>query len=143
MKDCIRRDRDEHTYQPRIHSAQINELYALKEETGLPMTYLVSLAIRNLIDEMRDKEWRGKKCKCGGVVVYRAITSQGIEYLCNWHHSILDAGKDIKFSEPSIVEQARQKADWRMENEDDDPDPNKYALENDDWEDISRFYNDI
>jgi len=143
MKDRILRDRDERKYQPRIHSDQIRQLYALKEETGLPMTCLVSLAIRMLIQEMQDKEWAGKKCRCGGAVVYRAITSRGIEYLCNRHYSVLEDSKAVKFSEPSRLEQARLEAEWRMLDEHDDPDPNKYLPGDDDWEDVSRFFDKI
>lgn len=45
----VNRKDDEKLYQPRIHSKRIRELYKLGEETGLPMTVLVDLAVRNLV----------------------------------------------------------------------------------------------
>ena len=51
MHERIDRKTDENLYQPKIHSRRIRELYALKEMTGMPMTVLVDLAIRELIEK--------------------------------------------------------------------------------------------
>ncbi len=42
---------DEKLYQPRIHSERIRELHQIGEETGLPMTVILDLAIRVLTEE--------------------------------------------------------------------------------------------
>ena len=41
----ISRKEDEHCYQPRIRSERIRQLYVIKEETGIPMTVLLDMAI--------------------------------------------------------------------------------------------------
>ena len=46
MAERIYRKDDEGVYQPRIHSRRIRELYDIKAETGLPLTVLLDLAIR-------------------------------------------------------------------------------------------------
>lgn len=51
MKERIDRKTDEDLYQPKIHSRRIRELYALKVITGLPMTVLVDLAIKELVEK--------------------------------------------------------------------------------------------
>jgi len=51
MNERINRKNDENLYQPKIHSRRIRELYTLKEMTGIPMTVLVDLAIRYLIEK--------------------------------------------------------------------------------------------
>jgi hypothetical protein len=51
MNERINRKTDENLYQPKIHSRRIRELYTLKEVTGIPMTVLVDLAIRDLIEK--------------------------------------------------------------------------------------------
>jgi hypothetical protein len=48
MENRISRKDDEFLYQPKIHSDRIRELYNLKQETGIPMTVLLDLAIRDL-----------------------------------------------------------------------------------------------
>jgi hypothetical protein len=50
MRERIDRQYDEKLYQPKIHSDRIRELYALKVETGLPMTVLIDLAIRDFLE---------------------------------------------------------------------------------------------
>ena len=51
MNERISRQTDENLYQPKIHSRRIRELYVLKELTGIPMTVLVDLAIREFIEK--------------------------------------------------------------------------------------------
>jgi hypothetical protein len=51
MKERIGRQTDEDLYQPKIHSRRIRELYVLKVITGLPMTVLVDLAIKELVEK--------------------------------------------------------------------------------------------
>ena len=46
MPERISRKDDEGVYQPRIHSQRIRDLYDIKAETGLPLTVLLDLAIR-------------------------------------------------------------------------------------------------
>ena len=49
----IRRHNDERTYQPKIHSRRIRELYTISQETGEPMTVLVDEALREFIERER------------------------------------------------------------------------------------------
>ena len=49
MPEKIDRKTDENLYQPRIHSERIRELYLLKAISGIPMTVLVDMAIRELV----------------------------------------------------------------------------------------------
>ena len=50
---------DERLYQPRIHSRYIRELHRISEATGKPMTVLVNLAMKMLVDTHNGKlEWR-------------------------------------------------------------------------------------
>lgn len=49
MKERIDRQTDENLYQPKIHSEQIRELHRVSEDTGLPMTVLVNVAIREFL----------------------------------------------------------------------------------------------
>jgi len=49
MKERIDRQNDENLYQPKIHSEQIRELHMVSEDTGLPMTVLVNVAIREFL----------------------------------------------------------------------------------------------
>ena len=49
MKERIDRHTDEHLYQPKIHSDHIRELHKVSEDTGLPMTVLVDVAIREFL----------------------------------------------------------------------------------------------
>ena len=42
MKERIERHDDENFYQPKIHSDRIKELYAISQETNLPMTVILS-----------------------------------------------------------------------------------------------------
>ena len=51
MSERINRKTDEKLYQPPIHSRRIRELYTLKVMTGIPMTVLVDLAIREFIEK--------------------------------------------------------------------------------------------
>ena len=51
MNERINRQDDEILYQPRIHSRWIRELYILKEETGLPMTVLIDMALGAFVEE--------------------------------------------------------------------------------------------
>lgn len=50
MKERISREGDEYSYQPRIHSDRIKELYKIGVETGLPITVLVDYAIRSYVN---------------------------------------------------------------------------------------------
>jgi hypothetical protein len=52
IMERIIRDADEHLYQPAIHSDLIKELYRIKTETGIPLTKLVDMALRDFIDAM-------------------------------------------------------------------------------------------
>jgi len=49
MVERINRQADERIYQPKIHSSLIHEIYKIKEITGLPMTVIVDLAIREYL----------------------------------------------------------------------------------------------
>jgi hypothetical protein len=49
MVERINRQSDENVYQPKIHSSLIHEIYKIKEITGLPMTVIVDLAIREYL----------------------------------------------------------------------------------------------
>jgi hypothetical protein len=49
MVERIGRQADERIYQPKIHSSLIHEIYKIKEITGLPMTVIVDLAIREYL----------------------------------------------------------------------------------------------
>jgi hypothetical protein len=49
MVERINRQADERIYQPKIHSSLIHEIYKIKELTGLPMTVIVDLAIREYL----------------------------------------------------------------------------------------------
>jgi len=49
MQERINRRTDQNLYQPRIHSERIRSLYLLKELTGIPMTVLLDLAIRDFL----------------------------------------------------------------------------------------------
>ena len=49
MVERISRQADERIYQPKIHSNLIHEIYKIKEITGLPMTVIVDLAIREYL----------------------------------------------------------------------------------------------
>jgi len=59
MKERIERHDDENFYQPKIHSDRIKELYAISQETNLPMTVIVDYALRsyyNAFIEEKEKE---------------------------------------------------------------------------------------
>ena len=49
MKERIDRQNDENLYQPKILSEQIRELHKVSEDTGLPMTVLVNVAINEFL----------------------------------------------------------------------------------------------
>lgn len=51
MVERINRQSDEKIYQPKIHSNLIHEIYKIKEITGLPMTVIVDLAIRDYLEK--------------------------------------------------------------------------------------------
>ena len=50
MKERIDRASDENLYQPKIHSERIRSLHQIKEITGIPMTVLVDIAIREFLE---------------------------------------------------------------------------------------------
>ena len=50
MGERINRQDDENLYQPKIHSRRIRSLYRICEDTNLPMTVLVDLAIKEFIE---------------------------------------------------------------------------------------------
>lgn len=50
MVERICREGDENSYQPKIHSDRIKELYKIGVETGLPLTVLVDYAIRSYVN---------------------------------------------------------------------------------------------
>ena len=56
MKERVCRDGDEATYQPKIHSDRIKELYIIGTETGLPITVLVDYAIRGYVKAYYDEK---------------------------------------------------------------------------------------
>jgi len=51
MGERINRQDDENLYQPKIHSIRIRSLYRISEDTNLPMTVLVDLAIKEFIEK--------------------------------------------------------------------------------------------
>lgn len=57
MKERINRQTDENLYQPKIHSERIRSLYQIKLITGLPLTFLVDLAIRELVAKYEISEY--------------------------------------------------------------------------------------
>lgn len=59
MKERVDRHDDENIYQPKIHSDRIKELYAICQETHLPMTVVVDYALRsyyNAFIEEKEKQ---------------------------------------------------------------------------------------
>jgi len=50
MSERISRKDDEGLYQPKIHSRRIRELHQLSEHTGLPLTVIVDLALRQFAE---------------------------------------------------------------------------------------------
>lgn len=50
-KETVCRKDDEFLYQPQIHSRHVRKLYAIKRETGIPMTVLVDQAVRELVSD--------------------------------------------------------------------------------------------
>jgi hypothetical protein len=50
MGERINRGDDENLYQPKIHSKRIRSLYQISEDTNLPMTVLVDLAIKEFLE---------------------------------------------------------------------------------------------
>jgi hypothetical protein len=50
MGERINRGDDENLYQPKIHSRRIRSLYRIREDTNLPMTVLVDLAIKEFLE---------------------------------------------------------------------------------------------
>jgi hypothetical protein len=56
----IDRSQDKRVYQPRIHVDMVHELYLLKQQTGLPMTVLVEMAISMLLDKHRTDDGEAK-----------------------------------------------------------------------------------
>jgi len=53
MENRINRRGDASLYQPKIHSERVRTLYALKQETGKPMTVLLDQAIHDLAEKYR------------------------------------------------------------------------------------------
>ena len=49
MRERVSRHDDEGLYQPRIHSRWIRELYAIGQETGIPITVLLDQALREFV----------------------------------------------------------------------------------------------
>jgi len=58
MIERVERSDDEHLYQPKIHSRWIRELYAMAQETGLPMTVLVDWALKEYTVNYRSSQKR-------------------------------------------------------------------------------------
>ena len=56
MTERVDRRGDEKLYQPQIHSDRIRALYKVKLLTGLPLTFLVDQAIRELLAKYEIKE---------------------------------------------------------------------------------------
>src|SRR5579859_639882 len=56
MAERIHRANDERLYQPWIHSELIRQLHAVKMATGLPMTVLVDMAIREMLARRQEHE---------------------------------------------------------------------------------------
>jgi hypothetical protein len=55
MENRIDRTGDESLYQPKIHSERIRDLYQIKEITGIPMTVLVDIAIREFLENYQQQ----------------------------------------------------------------------------------------
>ena len=55
MENRIDRRGDESLYQPKIHSDRIRNLYQIKEMTGIPMTVLVDIAIREFLEGYQEQ----------------------------------------------------------------------------------------
>jgi hypothetical protein len=51
MVERINRQGDERIYQPRIHSTLIREIFKIRQATGLPMTVIIDLAIREYLEK--------------------------------------------------------------------------------------------
>ena len=49
MHERVSRHDDEGLYQPKIHSRWIRELYAIGQETGIPITVLLDQALREFV----------------------------------------------------------------------------------------------
>lgn len=58
MKERIDRHDDENVYQPKIHSDRIKELYAISQDTHLPMTVLVDYALRSYYNSFVEEKQR-------------------------------------------------------------------------------------
>ena len=55
MKERIDRQTDENLYQPKVHSERIRGLYQIKVMTGIPMTVLIDLAIKEFLDNYQKR----------------------------------------------------------------------------------------
>ena len=53
MHERVSRHDDEGLYQPKIHSRWIRELYAIGQETGIPITVLLDQALREFVIRYR------------------------------------------------------------------------------------------
>ena len=60
MKNRIDRRGDASLYQPKIASERVRSLYALKQQTGKPMTVLLDQAIRDLTEKYRIEKTTGE-----------------------------------------------------------------------------------
>lgn len=56
MVERIDRQDDQSLYQPKIHSKRIRELYQLGQQTGLPMTTLVDVALALFLQQTGEKQ---------------------------------------------------------------------------------------
>ncbi len=56
----IDRKNDEHLYQPAIHSERIRALYQIKLITGLPLTVIVDIALKDFISEFQVSDQQPK-----------------------------------------------------------------------------------
>jgi hypothetical protein len=53
MVERINRGDDENLYQPKIHSIRIRSLYRISEDSKLPMTVLLDLAIKEFVERYK------------------------------------------------------------------------------------------
>lgn len=83
MTRTICRKDDENLYQPRIHSRRIRDLHQLVEVEGVPMTYLVDLAIAEFVERRKQQS-----------VEVVPETGEPIEVESLDHGMVLDAQED-------------------------------------------------
>ena len=71
MIERIDRKTDEKIYQPKIHSELIKELYIIRQISGLPMTVLVHMAIREFI-----ANYNTRVCEENDIYTYEKVSDK-------------------------------------------------------------------